>query len=101
MYLSAPFFGKLVDARGPRASLVSAFFLLLGGYIGIRTLYDGGTDAAGHSLSTAHFVLLVLCGFCTGLGGDAGLTSAVNTSAKTFPDKAVRGSLPPFSVLPR
>jgi len=88
VYGSGLVWGKIVDSRGPRPLLVSAFFLLLCGYIGIRRLFDGGLDDADH-LSRARLVLLVLCGFCTGLGGCAGMISAMNTSAKTFPDKAV------------
>jgi hypothetical protein len=31
-------------------------------------------------------VLLVLCSFITGVGGGAGMVSAMNTTAKSFPD---------------
>ncbi|KAF5371466.1 hypothetical protein D9615_009591 [Tricholomella constricta] len=88
VYSSGPFWGRIVDFRGPRILLVSAFVLLLTGYSGIRYIYDSGTPAASTTISTFTFCVLMLCSFMTGAGGNAGLTSAVNSTAKTFPDKA-------------
>lgn len=82
--------GKIVDARGPKSLLISAFTLLMGGYTGIRYLYDSGLPTGEASLSALGFVILVLFSYMTGAGGNAGLVSAVNSTAKTFPDKAVR-----------
>lgn len=82
--------GKIVDARGPKSLLISAFTLLMGGYMGIRYLYDAGLPAGKTSLSTFGVVVLVMFSYMTGAGGNAGLVSSVNSTAKTFPDKAVR-----------
>ncbi|KAG5637900.1 hypothetical protein H0H81_002728 [Sphagnurus paluster] len=40
------------------------------------------------AISTFTFGILILCSFMTGAGGNAGLTSGVNSTAKTFPDQA-------------
>ncbi|TFY68862.1 hypothetical protein EVG20_g3394 [Dentipellis fragilis] len=85
VYTSGPIFGKLVDKFGPRPLLASAFVFLLSGYSGIRTLYDAGLDE-GERLSKFHLVMLIICGVLTGLGGNAGLTSAINATANSFPD---------------
>lgn len=74
--------------RGPRILLACAFVLLLSGYSGMRHLYDSG-DSMTTTLSTFKFSLLVACSYMTGAGGNGGLTSAVNATAKTFPDRAV------------
>ena len=53
-------------------------------------------DGAGHSniaeqrISTLGFCVLIFCSFLTGAGGNAGLTSAMNATAKSFTDEAVR-----------
>ncbi|KAJ3719285.1 major facilitator superfamily domain-containing protein [Lentinula raphanica] len=91
VYLSAPILGKIVDSRGPKSLLLSGFVLLLAGYSGIRFIYDAGLAKDVETLSTAMFILLIACSFMTGVGGNGGLCAAVNTTAKTFPDK-VRGS---------
>ncbi|KAJ3777370.1 major facilitator superfamily domain-containing protein [Lentinula raphanica] len=91
VYLSAPILGKIVDSRGPKSLLLSGFVLLLAGYSGIRFIYDAGLAKDVETLSTAMFIFLIGCSFMTGVGGNGGLCAAVNTTAKTFPDK-VRGS---------
>ncbi|KAJ4479063.1 major facilitator superfamily domain-containing protein [Lentinula aciculospora] len=91
VYVSAPILGKIVDSRGPKSLLLSAFGLLLAGYSGIRLIYDAGLPTDVTTLSTAMFALLIVCSFMTGVGGNGGLCAAINTTAKTFPDK-VRGS---------
>jgi MFS family permease len=88
VYSSAPLIGRIVDATGPRYTLVGAFMLLLVGYSAIRNIYDNGAPPSG-SISAFTFWLLVICSFMTGAGGNGGLTSSVNTTAKSFPDKAV------------
>ncbi|KAF5309184.1 hypothetical protein D9619_012743 [Psilocybe cf. subviscida] len=88
VYSSGPVWGKIVDARGPKSLLISAFTLLMGGYTGIRYLYDSDLPTGEASLSALGFVILVLFSYMTGAGGNAGLVSAVNSTAKTFPDKA-------------
>ncbi|KAF8905752.1 major facilitator superfamily domain-containing protein [Gymnopilus junonius] len=91
VYASGPVWGRIIDRRGPRIPLVGAFILLLGGYSGIRYLYDSGVPNGAITISTLTFGALVAFGCMTGAGGNAGLVSAVNSTAKTFPDKA-RGS---------
>ncbi|KAI0301892.1 major facilitator superfamily domain-containing protein [Multifurca ochricompacta] len=85
MYTSGPFWGPVVDARGPRPLLVAAFILLLSGYSGIRGLFDAGLGNAAE-LSQLRLVILIMCSFLTGVGGNAGMSSAVNVTAKSFPD---------------
>ena len=53
--------------------------LLLGGYFGIKHLYDSGL-APDTILSPLGFYILLLCNFLTGYGGFAGLTSSTNTT---------------------
>ncbi|EDQ98764.1 uncharacterized protein LACBIDRAFT_192361 [Laccaria bicolor S238N-H82] len=84
VYASGPIWGRIVDRRGPRILLACGFMFLLGGYSGIRHLYDEGIPDDAASLSTLGL-------FMTGAGGNGGLTSAVNSTAKTFPDRT-RGS---------
>jgi MFS family permease len=90
VYSAGPIWGRLVDMRGPRILLVSAFLLLLTGYSGMRHIFDSGAPTSATTISTFTFCLLVACSYMTGAGGSAGLTSSVNATAKTFPDKAVR-----------
>jgi len=97
VYLTGPFLGKVVDARGPRLLLIGAFISLLSGYSGIRGIYDAGLGEATE-LSQVRFVLLTICSFITGVGGHAGMASAMNTTAKSFPDNFV--SLTNLHVLP-
>lgn len=89
MYGSAPLWGRFVDLRGPRIPFLSAFLLLLTGYYGIRHIYDQGLSRGQVTVPNATFILLVLFGFASGSGGNAGITSAINSTAKSFPDSAV------------
>lgn len=61
------------------------FLFLFVGYSGIRHYFDAAT-----SLSTLQLCTLVMFSFFTGIGGNAGLTSAMNATAKSFPDRMVR-----------
>lgn len=90
VYATAPFWGKLVDARGPRILLALGFVTLIAGYSGIRYFYDRGLPAGVSNLSVWAFGSLIFCAFITGLGGNGGLVSALNATAKSFPDRAVR-----------
>ncbi|KAL1688246.1 major facilitator superfamily domain-containing protein [Schizophyllum commune] len=83
VYASAPLWGKLVDARGPKPGFICAFVLLLVGYMGIKILYDAGIAADG-----LVFAALIACGTATGAGGNAGNSSGVNAVARSFPDRA-------------
>lgn len=91
VYSSGPYWGRIVDSRGPRILHICAFILLLAGYSGIQYIFDSGIPSGAKTISTFTFCLLVICGYMTGSGGNGGLTSSVNTTAKTFPDRA-RGS---------
>ncbi len=84
VYSSGPIWGRIVDARGPRIAMAGAFFLLLIGYGGMKHMYDTGDGA-----STVTFVLLLMFGYMTGSGGNAGLSGAVNATAKSFPEALV------------
>jgi len=56
--------------------------------MGMRTFYDDGLPKGVAHLSVPGFITLCACNFLTGVGGSGGLASAVNSTAKTFPDKA-------------
>jgi len=86
--ISGPIWGVLIDYRGPQPALASAFLNFLIGYSGTRFLYDRGLPSDQTSLSVLSFLFLVLCGFLVGTGDMAGSTTAINTTAKTFPDSA-------------
>ena len=88
-YGSGPFWGRFVDSRGPRIPFLGAFLLLLTGYYGIRHIYDQGLVRGQLSIPYTTFILLVLFGFASGSGSNAGFASAVNSTAKSFPDTAV------------
>lgn len=79
-----------MDAKGPRILLVIGFVFLLSGYLGIRHFYDAGLPEGVADLSVVAFAALVLCGFMTGIGGNGGLASSMNVTAKSWPDRAVR-----------
>lgn len=100
VYSSGPVWGRFVDTRGPRVPLACAFLLLLSGYSGIRHFFDGGIPDSATTLATFKYCLLVLCSYMTGAGGNGGLTSSVNSTAKTFPDRAVRQSRTSFHTTP-
>lgn len=89
VYSSGPIWGRIIDLRGPRIPLTGAFLCLLGGYSGIRYLYNSGLPSGANTISTLTFCALIAFGFMTGAGGNGGLVSAVNSTAKTFPDQAV------------
>ncbi|TEB28962.1 MFS general substrate transporter [Coprinellus micaceus] len=80
VYTTGPIWGRIVDSRGPRILLGCGFAFLLGGYLGIRHLYDGGLAEKEDSISLLGFCALVICSYLTGAGGNGGLTSS------TFPD---------------
>ncbi|KAI6098042.1 major facilitator superfamily domain-containing protein [Pisolithus croceorrhizus] len=85
VFASGPIWGRIVDSRGPRIPLIGAFVCFLFGYAGMKCMYDGGTGSET-SISTTHFSLLIICGLLTGLGANAGIISAVNATAKSFPE---------------
>lgn len=85
---------------------MGAFLFLLIGYSGIRHFYNSVDATAAENLarqavedeaeklSFFSFCILVLCSYLTGAGGNGGLTSSVNATAKSFPDRMVRAALP-------
>lgn len=88
MYSTGPFLGRTADKQGPRKIMIVSFVLLLCGYMGIRTIFDlGSSNSKDHPM--AMFWLLVMFTFMTGAGGNGGLVSSVNATAKSFPDRAV------------
>lgn len=87
--ISSPVWGRIVDRKGPRIPLIWASFFLFIGYLGIKKMYDDGTDD-GLTVSTLHLTLLVACGFIMGLGSHAGISAAINATAKSFPSSSVR-----------
>lgn len=88
MYGSAPFVGKLADSRGPRLSLTLSFILLLTGYLGIKAVYDVSGNSAKPAGDGTLFVLM-LFGLISGIGSNSGYPAALNTVAKSFPNKIV------------
>jgi len=97
VYCSGPVCGRIVDARGPRIILIVSFAFLLGGYSGIKYLYDSGLPPDTSTLPALSFYSLVLCSFLTGSGGFGGLTSSLNSTVKSFPDGAVSKWVPRVS----
>ena len=89
VYTTGPVWGRIVDSRGPRILLSCAFVFLLGGYMGMRYLFNAGLPKGVEHLPVLGFVTLVLCSYLTGAGGNGGLTSSVNSTAKSFPDQMV------------
>lgn len=88
-YGTGPLHGKLIDARGPRLSLATAFIALSIGYLGTKMIFDTGLTEGQERASTAAVTLLVICGFLTGGGSAGGGASSLNTVAKSFPEHLV------------
>jgi MFS family permease len=86
---SAPIWGRIVDSQGPRILFLISFVFLLGGYSGIKHLYDSGLSPGTSTLPALSFYTLVFCNFLTGCGGFGGLTSALNSTVKSFSDEVV------------
>lgn len=84
VYVFGPVWGRIADAKGTRIPLIGAFISLLVGYMGIKRMYDDGIGS-GSSISPVHFAILVLCALLTGFGAIGGLSSALSTTAKSFP----------------
>lgn len=89
-YSSGLYWGRIVDSHGPRIPLACSFLSLLVGFSGIKYFYDFGLPAEAKTLSNMGFSILVFCAFLTGCGGGGGFAATVNSTAKSFPDRAVR-----------
>lgn len=93
VYLTGPIFGKIVDTYGPRIPLLAAAILNFVGYQSVRLFYLGVIPIRSSSASPEDpassfgVFLMALSLFCTGSAGSAGLGSAMNTAARSFPDK--------------
>ena len=87
--ISGPLWGRIVDTRGPRILLACSFVFLLSGYSGIKYIYDSGLAPDASSAPAIVFYTLNFCSFLTGVGSSGGFASSVNSTAKTFPDRAV------------
>lgn len=55
----------------------------------MKQLYDAGLPPHVNSLPIFIFVALILCTLLAGSGGTAADIAAVNSTAKTFPDRMV------------
>lgn len=66
--------------------------MLFFGYSGIRMFYTGTLTLSEESTAKFNGGVAALSFFslCTGIAGNAGITSAMNSVAKSFPDRMVR-----------
>ena len=55
----------------------------------MKHLYDAGLPPRANTLPVLIFVALIFCTLLTGSGGTAADIAAVNSTAKTFPDRMV------------
>lgn len=90
VYLTGPIWGKIIDVHGPRMPLISAAILTFIGYQSVRLFYLGVfpiRSEPNDPASPFRVALLALALFATGTAGSSGLGSAMNTVARSFPDK--------------
>lgn len=62
--------------------------LLFAGYAGIRGVYDGAEDTEGPAGGGA-LLSLIFFELLTGIGGWSGYATALNTVARSFPNRIV------------
>ncbi|KAK6904259.1 hypothetical protein I203_107775 [Kwoniella mangroviensis CBS 8507] len=89
VYLTGPVWGKIVDSRGQRIPLLVGGTCCLIGYTTVHAFFTGTISLRSSSsseISQFRLFILELAMFLTGCGGSSGLTSAVNATAKSFPD---------------
>ena len=88
---SAPIWGRIVDSHGhwTLQIFVLSIVFLLGGYSGIKHLYDSGLPPGISTLPALSFYILVLLNFLIGCGSYGGMTSTLNSTVKSFPDEVV------------
>ena len=78
-----------MDSQGPRILFVLSLAFLLGGYSGIKYLYDSGLPPGTSTLPVLSLYTLVFCSFLTGSGSFGGLSTTLNSTIKSFPDEVV------------
>lgn len=61
---------------------------LFAGYVGLRWYYDAG-PSNDETLPFRSLIAMSVFSYITGAGGSAGLTAAVNSTAKSFPERLV------------
>lgn len=66
VYTTSPIMGRFVDTRGPKWLLVIAFVCTLGGYLGLKAVYDGEPPPARETISTFTFAIMMICSYMTG-----------------------------------
>lgn len=78
----------IIDSSSPQVSLALSFVSLFSGYMGIKAVYD---SSEGIKVPAGSGTLLQLIFFelLTGIGGYAGYATALNTAARSFPNKIV------------
>ncbi|ODN74856.1 hypothetical protein L202_07161 [Cryptococcus amylolentus CBS 6039] len=94
VYTTGPLWGKIVDSRGQKIPLLTGGLCCLLGYSLVHAFYTHSIpirSSSSSDISTPRLAFLMLSMFLTGAGGSAGLASAVNAVAKSFPD-ATRAS---------
>jgi hypothetical protein len=69
--------------------------LILFGYGGIRAFYTGAITMSDSSVArfNGDVAALFFFSLCTGIAGNAGITSAMNAAAKSFPDRMVSSAI--------
>ncbi|WWC87403.1 uncharacterized protein L201_002292 [Kwoniella dendrophila CBS 6074] len=95
VYLTGPFWGKIVDSKGQRIPLLIGGLCCLIGYSILYQFFIGSisirsTDSSSdiHSdPSKIRLFLLEFSMFLTGCGGSSGISASVNATAKSFSDK--------------
>ncbi|PWN32787.1 MFS general substrate transporter [Meira miltonrushii] len=81
VYLSGPFWGRLVDKKGPKVALALGAILVAVGYGGLSVSY-GGTIWSSTSLPT-----LCMFSLFSGLGNSGAFTAAMNAQAKSWKEE--------------
>lgn len=82
-----PVWGRIVDKRGPRIPLALGCIFLFSAYSGLRFIFEGGLPKSFETMPTSLFCLVALLRYIAGLGSNAGFMAAMNSTAKSFPDK--------------
>jgi hypothetical protein len=84
-----------VTSVSPHSLLILASVFLFAGYIGLRSYFDAGPSSE-EVLPLFSLIVMSTFSFMTGTGGSAGLIAAVNSTAKSFPERLVSHNPIPF-----